>query len=118
MKAPLLIVLLILAACSASTITTNVIPTEHYAAHEAKSSNDVDMFDAKSEINRPFTEIAVLVAENIREDPRMIMRLRNEAAKIGADAIILQKRVDGVASENGKFQRHAIAVRYGAPPEK
>ena len=72
--------------------STSVIPLKGYEVGSRAPSKQVDVYASRAGVKRLFTEIAILkVKTDVYGDEGMVGELKEKAAEIGADAIILQQ---------------------------
>lgn len=119
MRAGILVLTLALAACG---VSTSVIVLEP-GPRTPVSPEQVRVFLAADEVPGEYTRLAVIHAEGdptFNDQQEIVQRLREEAAKLGADAIILgtfqepstgAKVANALLGTNADRKIEAVAIR-------
>ena len=114
-----LIALVALAGC----ISTNAVQLGQPNQYPPVKPEDVQVFQKESDVNGDFDKVAIINAEGdytFANDERMINAMKKKAAKLGANAIIIdefkdpstvEKIADAVIGVGGEKRGKVLAIR-------
>lgn len=118
MKKPNLILpVLICAFAAAGCVSTNYYPSIQSSLPPKEKESVLVFFDVK-EIPFQYSEIGRIVSDSDSDQRKVINRIRKKASEVGADAVILTRRIgmhqDSKSMGNGEVQEiydiDAIAI--------
>ena len=94
--------LLFLAFLAACTSTAHSVRLETGPARPPLPADSVRIYRSAAQVPGPYVEVGIITAQGYTitvDDARLIERMREEAGKLGANALILDASSDGAAQQ-------------------
>lgn len=95
----------LVALATACTSSANAVRLETGPARAPLPADSVRVFRSLSQVTAPYVEVAIISAQGYLitvDDAKLIGRMKEEAGKLGANALILDASPDG-ATQQGEY---------------